>query len=170
MGEVLMFPHMTRSTPQIANRHLTERERHLLKQVDTFSAHSRIFNEWLSRHDQRMKDSDRSWQALLADTAMLYQVASHEDDQLDLFSAQFPTRWAQLGYDALSDIELLVVCCSNLGQLSNGISDLIAKFPPECRDDLALVGLPHGFDQLARHIESLWNSPGTAVRPEGDLR
>lgn len=162
MGEILAFP--CRATAcHCSERHLLVGECVVLGQLDRFEGLIQILDDWFALHPQACSPRNQALRALLADTWLLYHIASDGQGRLRL-DAHHRIRWAQLQYDTLSDLELMLIVIDNLADVRQGVASLRAAHPPQVRSDLTLFGLEQGIDRLLQQLEKILNAPFVDAR------
>lgn len=162
MAKILDFPaHPAHGTGM--ERYLMLRECLILGLSDPFAEWTQILEGWFAAHPQARTQRNDALRALLADTWLIFHMACDESSQL-VMQTHHRLRWAQLQYDELSDVELLVIVSDSLTALRRGLAELCRQHPPQVRSDLSLFGLTQGFQRLSRQLNHLLDPESSVSR------
>lgn len=157
MAEILNFPVNTaaESLGLGMERYLMPRETLMLANGDPFHGWIATLDAWFAMHPQACTSKNSAMRSLLADTWLIYHMASDKQGALDM-KPHHALRWAQLQYHCLSDIELLVIVDDNCRSLCRWLNELCRAHPPETRSDLNLYAVIQGAERLGQQLEKLY--------------
>lgn len=162
MAKILNFPARAAHGTGM-ERYLTPRECLILGLADPFADWMDILDDWFAAHPQARTQRNNALRAQLADTWLIFHLACDESSRL-VMQTHHRLRWAQLEYDALSDVELLMIVSDNLNALRRGLAELCQQHPPQVRSDLNLFGLTQGVQRLNRQLTYLLDPDASASR------